>query len=100
MKSLIAAFVVIISASAFACDQQEMQFIGKAVRVNRHSFNQNIKQVCSYEIALTMANSSITCPLVEGEVVGIRFVDANCNLTESSQISGVIVRRHNTFWVE
>jgi hypothetical protein len=101
MKTFITVCSFLFASSfAFACDQQEMQFMGKATHVNHHRFNLNSRQICTYEIELTMANSSVTCPLVEGEVAGIRFVDSNCLLQEGSNISGVIVRKNSTFWVE
>lgn len=103
MKTLITTLALafsVFSVTASACEQFEMQFIGKATHVNRHSFNQNTKHICSYEIQLTQANSSVTCPLSDSEVSSVRFVDVNCSLTEGSEISGVIVRRGSTFWVE
>jgi len=100
MKSLILTLALIAPTLAMACTQHEMQFSGKAVHVTHHSFNQNIKQICSYEISPTIANPSVTCPLTEDDVVGVRFADPTCTLIEGSEISGVIVRRNNTYWVE
>ncbi|MFZ3231704.1 MAG: hypothetical protein WA160_15960 [Pseudobdellovibrio sp.] len=85
---------------AFACDQHELQFTGKAIRINHHSFNYNSKQICSYEILPMNTTTSQTCPLSENEIAGIRFIDANCSLTENTEISGIIVHRGSTFWVE
>ena len=82
------------SAEVWACDQQELQFIGNVINHNRSAIS------CTFEIRFSMANPSFVCPLTPGELSGVAFVDEPCALAEGDQISGVIVRRGDDIWIE
>lgn len=93
-------FATSLNSLADNCFQQELQFIGRAVQVTRHSLNNTTKQICTYQIGFISSNPSMTCPLSEADIGGTRFNDSNCSLNEGTEISGIIVRRGNTFWIE
>lgn len=87
MKKLLTAILLLAGTSAFACGQQEAQFIGKVIK---HTKAQN---GCSFEITYTMYNVSMVCPLDEGEVYGTVFADLECSLKNGSTISGYLVKK-------
>lgn len=101
------SMLMIFSSSSFAnssaetvCEQYEMQFVGKATQITRHSFNQNTKQICSYRIQLVNGHTSAECPFTESEISSVRFNDANCTLSEGSEVRGILVRRGQSYWLE
>lgn len=87
MRKLLSVVLLLAGTSAFACGQQEAQFIGK---VMNHAKTQN---GCTFEIYFTMYNVSGVCPLDEGEVAGTRFVDASCSLKDGAAVSGYLVKK-------
>lgn len=87
MKQLLSVIILLAGTSAFACGQQEAQFIGKVIN---HAKAQN---GCTFEITFTMYNVSMVCPLDEGEVYGIKFADLDCSLSNSAPISGYLVKK-------
>ena len=98
MKTLILASALVISSAVFACDQQEAQFIGK---VRNYSVVQNgNSRICTFEIDYSMFNYSQVCPLDEGEVAGIRFSDSSCSMKDGDQVSGIMVKKGDSVYIE
>jgi len=87
MKKLLSVIVFLAGTSAFACGQQEAQFIGKVINLTKTTNG------CTFEISFTMYNVSGVCPLDEGEVAGTKFADLNCSLKNGSPISGYLVKK-------
>lgn len=99
MKIVVMGFVLAAAQIGFACVQQEAQFIGSVVSHKKEAVDQYIVD-CSFEIDYSMFNVSRTCPLVIGEVSGLRFSDRDCALKNGDQVSGVLVKKDGVVVIE
>lgn len=97
-----AALMLTAGTSQAACEQTELQFFGKVKNVRYNSTV--ISTICSYQVELVNQplepRPHALCPLNEGEVSSLYFVDKNCTLEEGQKISGIMVKKGKQAWIE
>jgi hypothetical protein len=97
------AVAFVFSATAHACEIQEMQFFG-IVRNVEPTTLANGTAACLYQVELVAEpmepKPSYVCPLVPGEVSALSFIDVGCTKKNGDKINGIMVKKGSESWIE
>jgi len=103
MKTILVALsaLVIANANAFDCKQNEAQFIGKVSDLRIVKIDQGIRD-CYFKIQFTRFDSSMVCPLDESAAASTELLDSDCrmNLQNDQEISGYLIEKSGTIYIE
>lgn len=103
MKSLFFTLGLMIATSSygmsFDCNQQEAQFIGTVREVQMRSLDQKTTQ-CFYKIQYSQYNPSMLCPLDIDEAYNAEFQDTSCQLRMNDEVSGYMVKKGDSLYIE
>ena len=93
--------VMMNTAFAFNCTQNEAQFIGNVTELKIAKIGQNDWD-CSYKISFTRFNPSMVCPLDYNLATTEEFQDYNCSkkFTNGDEISGVLIEKNGNLSIE
>ncbi len=101
MKNLFLASILLgsLNVSAFDCTQSEAQFIGKIKSTRVERIDQGVRD-CFHKLDFSLFNSSMVCPLDIDEALNLEVFDYNCQLSEGSEVSGVLVLKDGQLVIE
>ena len=104
MKFLCLVFLSSLSVTsvyASECRQNEAQFIGNITELHVVNMGAGVRD-CTYKISFTQFNENRVCPLDFSQAQLAVFEDYLCSskFTNGDEISGVIIERNGSVFVE